>query len=195
MPSTTGLDLVTDTTDSEIILLIMKGKKSSYSVWAYMTKESKEGRRTKKVMTYRNINKRVIRLAKLGLIQEIKVDDPHSVNIHGRKDYKITLKGLECIIPQMIAYPEDIKTIIEYMDKFRVDKRSIGPVLAEKAASAFQSINQLSRFMDSPEIKEMYARKHMMEMKPLQDEVNKLRKEVEELHRVISPVSLVRKRK
>jgi hypothetical protein len=74
----------------------------------------------KKVMTYRNTNKRVTRLVKLGLLEEIK-SDAYMVNIHGRKDFRVSKKGIK----QLILYISDIELnynfklmpkIVEYLN-------------------------------------------------------------------------------
>ena len=94
-----------------------------------MKKEAKDGKRdasSRKVMTYRNTNKRVIRLAKLELLEEIKPDS-NTVNIHGRKDYKVTTKGLKHLIPNIMT-AEDARTITAYVDRFfkTVEKQAFG---------------------------------------------------------------------
>lgn len=170
------IDLGLDATDNEIILLVMKGRSSAYSVWTTMKKEAREKNLDRKVMTYRNINKRVIKLAKLGLIEEVTEPDVHAVNIHGRKDYKITVKGLECLIPHMMAYPEDVKSIIKHMDKFGVDKKVIGDLLKDRVRAIFESVNQFLRFMELPEIEAIYSRKRAAEMRLLQSSMVELGK-------------------
>lgn len=175
------IDLGLDTTDTEIILLVMKGRRSAYSVWTTMKKESREKNLDIKVMTYRNINKRVIKLAKLGLIEEETKLDVHAVNIHGRKDYKITTKGLECLIPHMMAYPEDVKNIIEHMDKFGVDKKVIGDLLKDRVRTTFESVNQFLRFMELPEIGAIYSKKRAAEMRLLRTAMTELDKELKSI--------------
>jgi hypothetical protein len=165
-----------DATDSEIILLVIKGRgsASAYAVWTSMKKEAREKNLDRKVMTYRNINKRVVKLAKLGLIEEIK-PDIQTINIHGRKDYRITVRGLESLIPHIMAYPKDVKTIIEHMDKFGLDKKVIGDLLSDRIHSTVESVNQFLRFMELPEIEAIYSRKRAAEMRLLQQEVEVLR--------------------
>ncbi len=95
--------------------------------------KSKEGE-GRKVMTYRNNNKRVIRLAELGLIDEIRSGAPNTVNLHGRKDYKVTRKGLEQLLPHVITHPDDVKGITEYNPAF-------GEMLVTKMTPMIKSTN------------------------------------------------------
>jgi hypothetical protein len=112
-----------------------------------MKKETEKKGLERKVMTYRNNNKRVIRLAKLGLIEEIK-PDAHTVNIHGRRDYKVTMKGLKYLIPYITSYPEpeDINVINEYMDKFGLNKKAFAERLFNRAESVIQSTDEYLRY-------------------------------------------------
>ena len=140
-----------DTSDREILLFITKGHTSSYSIWLAMKKtaaafkgnvgaESKI--ESKKVMTYRNNNKRVIRLAQLGLIEEIK-PSPHTVNIHGRKDYKVTQKGMEQLASYFLTHPDDVKIMDEYMGRFRLNKQAFGEMFMSMVTSAMKSTNEI----------------------------------------------------
>jgi hypothetical protein len=55
-------------------------------------------------------------LAKAGLIEETKIGKK---SIHGRKDYKVTMIGMEILIPYVIkTHPEIILTVFEYVDRF-----------------------------------------------------------------------------
>lgn len=94
----------------------------------------------KKVMTYRNNNKRVINLAQLGLIEEMR-PDAYTVNIHGRKDYKLTEKGLLCLWDHIITHPEDIKDIVEYVKKTKLDDRELTKLLNDRVVSTIYSVN------------------------------------------------------
>jgi hypothetical protein len=135
------LDL--DATDNEILLLVTKGCTSAYSVWTTMKKEAKDGNNNnnRKVMTYRNTNKRVLRLAKVGLLEEIK-SNPHTVNIHGRKDYKVSMTGLSCLMPRIMTQSADANSIISYMERFGLDKRAFGDLLISQVASRIDSATQ-----------------------------------------------------
>ena len=130
-----------DETDEEILLLLVtKGCTSAYSVWVTMKKEARDGKRdiNRKVMTYRNINKRVIRLAKLGLLEEIK-PDVHTVNIHGRKDYEVSKTGISYLMPHIMTHPGDANAIIMYMERVGLDKRAFGDLIISQVASRIDS--------------------------------------------------------
>ena len=89
-----------------------------------MKKTAKEQGQERKVMTYRNNNKRVIKLANLGLIKEIKqsANDPmHTVNIHGRKDYRVTMKGQNTLV-------NTATSVIKSTDEYLKSIRSIDPL-------------------------------------------------------------------
>lgn len=116
-----------------------------------MKKEAKDGNSNRKVMTYRNINKRVLRLAKVGLLEEIKADS-HTVNIHGRKDYKVSMTGLSCLMPHIMTQSGDANSIILYMERFGLDKRAFGNLLISQVASKIDSATQ-----DLESIKTIYT--------------------------------------
>lgn len=73
-------------------------------------------------MAYNNVNKRIMNLVKDGLLEEVKIGE----SIHGRKDFKLTMKGLEQLMPHVTAHPESAKTIHAYMDRFKLDKQAFG---------------------------------------------------------------------
>ena len=118
-----------DSTDKNIILLITKGYTSSYAIWAFMKKEAKEIGHGRRVMTYKNINTRVIKLFNAGFIEEVEQTGRPP---HGRIDYKVSMKGLEELIPDVLVHPEELKSVIEYMDKFGLDIVSFGLLLLKK---------------------------------------------------------------
>jgi len=129
-----------DLTDIEIMSLITKGYSSSYTIWSAMKKEAKERANGKKVMAYININKRVTELARMGLLEELKPDE-HAVNIHGRKDYKVTMKGMEQLVPYFLEHPEAIRDLTDYLNKVGLDKYQFAILLKEKYASATEALN------------------------------------------------------
>jgi hypothetical protein len=89
-------------------------------------------------MAYNNVNKRILNLAEEGLIEEAKISE----SIHGRKDFKLTIKGLEHLMPHIITHPEDAKMIIEYMDRFELNKQVFSDMLVSEVASMVNSANQ-----------------------------------------------------
>lgn len=107
-----------------------------------MKKKAKEKASDKRVMAYININKRITELANMGLLEEIK-PNVHTVNIHGRKDYKVTLKGLGRLMLQPILSPaEDVEVITTYMDRVGLDKRVFVNRLIDEIDSNLDFTNQ-----------------------------------------------------
>jgi hypothetical protein len=125
-----------DSFDKELILLVTKGYSSSYSMWAFM-KRNFQG----KVMAYINVNKRVTRLVKAGFLEEIRPGS-YTVNIHGRKDYKVTVKGMVQLIPHILTHHDEVKGLDQYMDKIALDKIKFTLSLLEGLASAMESVNE-----------------------------------------------------
>jgi hypothetical protein len=132
----------TDATDREIISFVTKGYSSSYSIWSAMKKEAKEKKLDRKVMTYRNTNKRVVRLSRLGLLEENK---PEVYSVHGKRDYKLTMKGLEQLIPYILNHLDAIEKLVEYMDRFELDKEEFGRVLKDKFSSMLETLTTFEK--------------------------------------------------
>jgi hypothetical protein len=140
-------DIDLDTTDKAIILLITRGYSSAYSIWARMKKYAKdkdivilmEGEDKGSVMTYKNINKRIIKLSKRGFLEEIKQATPNVPNLHGRKDYKLTQEGALCLQDHIIANPDDIRDIVGYLIKNQMDMRDFTKLLMDRLTSTIHS--------------------------------------------------------
>lgn len=143
---TVEIDL--DITDKAIVRLIAMGYSSAYSIWTMMKKYAKdegvvilmEEEDKKSVMTYKNINKRVIRLSRRRLIEEIR-PNPNTVNLHGRKDYKLTQKGALCLQDHIIAHPEDIRDIVGYLIKNQMDMQEFTKLMNDRVSSTIMSVN------------------------------------------------------
>ena len=103
-----------------------------------MEQESKKDKNVKKVLAYVNIHKRTINLSELGFIEEIKSD---LINMHSRRDYKVTLKGIEQLLPYFLVYPDEMKNMVQYMNKFKLDKKAFGNMLSNRAESMIKSMN------------------------------------------------------
>ena len=110
--------------DMELMLLVMRGYTSSYSLWNYAQENKTE---YIKPVAYKNVNQRFLRLARLGYIEEVKLGN----NPHRRIDYKLKIKGLEQLIPYLLTHPNEIENIVKYMDKFELDKELFGFQLVE----------------------------------------------------------------
>jgi hypothetical protein len=112
-----------------MILLITKGHTSSYSIWTAMTAEAKRKSKPDKVIAYKNIHQRALNLLKHGYLEEIKFD---LINMHGRRDYKLTLKGMKQLVPHLKQHPDNVKHLIEYMDKIKFRKELFINVLVDE---------------------------------------------------------------
>lgn len=74
---------------------------------------------------------------KIGALEEIK---PDAYTPHGRIDYKVTPKGLTHIIHYIIDHPEELQHIIEYMDKFKINKNLLREALRDRFYSEFRLV-------------------------------------------------------
>ena len=90
-----------------MILMVTKGHTSSYAIWMAMTEEAKKNSNPTKVIAYKNINQRALNLSIHGYFEEIKVD---LINMHGRRDYKLTLKGMKQLVPYIKTHPDHVKS-------------------------------------------------------------------------------------
>ena len=118
-----------DSTYRDIILLVTKGYTSSYAIWSAMNEEAKRKLKLKKSIAYKNVHQRALNLLKHGFLEEIKVD---LINMHGRRDYKLTLKGLKQLVPYIKAHPDHVKDLMEYMDKIKFREELFVNVLEDE---------------------------------------------------------------
>lgn len=107
------------------MLLVMRGYTSSYALWSYAQEKKTE---YIKPVAYKNVNQRFLRLARLGFLEETQLGN----NPHRRIDYKLTMKGLEELIPYILGHPDQLKSIVEYMDKFNLDTEAFSALLFNK---------------------------------------------------------------
>lgn len=103
-----------------------------------MENESKKNKNFKKALAYVNIHKRTINLSKLGFLEEIKSD---LINMHSRRDYKVTLKGIEQLIPYFLTHPDEVGNTVQYMNKFKIDKKTFGNLLSNKFKSMIKTMS------------------------------------------------------
>jgi hypothetical protein len=94
----------------------------------------------KSVMTYKNINKRVIKLSRRRFVEEIK-PSPSTINLHGRKDYKLTMKGALCLQDHIIANPDDIKEIVGYLIKNQLDMKEFTKLLNDRLTFTIRAVD------------------------------------------------------
>lgn len=149
--------------DMELMLLVIQNYTSSYSVWSYS-----QHNKTNyiKPVAYKNINQRFLRLTRLRFLEELQLDDKDK-NLRHRIDHKLTLKGLEALIPYIILHPKNIQTIIEYMDKFKMDKMTFGKLLNDRVQQTLNFARSFQRTIkNNPEFSEIYATsKHSLKPK------------------------------
>lgn len=136
-----GLPLV----DRKIIFQITQGNSSTYAVWVAMERESRMNQDEKRVMAYKNVHAHAINLAKEGYLEEVKVEGS---NMHGRRDYKVTTKGIEQLIIHCISHPKDIKSIDVYMDKMKLDIRPFTLALMEALGSLSYAVNLHQKYIE-----------------------------------------------
>ena len=92
----------------------------------------------KDAFSYKNIGKRFVRLAENSIIEETMLENVE--NLHGRKDYKVTMKGMEQLIPYIMTHPEDVRTINGYIKEFNLDKRLLLELLIDKFHSGLDTL-------------------------------------------------------
>ena len=123
--------------DNEFLRMITKGYTSAYAIHRVMKKEAEVNEKLK-VISYKNIAERMLRLVKDGLIEETEeIDGKRS--IHGRKDYKLTNKGALSLIPHIMTHPEDVKNISEYIVRFNLDKQAFENILVSNVVTSMES--------------------------------------------------------
>lgn len=137
--------------DIEFLKMITKGHASAYTIYAFMKKQA-EVNEKQKVISYKNVAERMLRLVKDGLIEEAEIDGKHQ-SIHGRKDYRLTWNGIMNLIPSLNK--EDIKTLIGYLSKTFGDESFGQGVVGILLLREFNDVNILldeySKHINIPE--------------------------------------------
>ena len=121
---------------------------SSYSIWSFMKVEAIRTGDTSRFMAYKNVNQRVVKLVNYGLLSKIKTAD---INIHGRKDYKLSDAGLTYLVPYFLAHPKKVKTLLRYMSEYELDIVRFGQLLRDGYTSAKETLNKYEFYMKSPD--------------------------------------------
>jgi hypothetical protein len=132
-----------DDTDKEFMRLITKDHSSAYAVWSAYKKEHGT-----KAMGYKNVNKRITKLLKAGFLEEIKPDS-YTVNIHGRKDYKLTVDGMEQVILNILMYPKEIQNIVRYMNQIGLDKQLLEARLQEGYRLMVEAVDEYQKITNT----------------------------------------------
>lgn len=100
-------------------------------------------------MVYKNANRRILLLAKAGVIEEVKYTERTP---HGRIDYKLTMDGLKQLMPYILTHPEEVENVVQYMDKFGINKKDFGELLVNKLGSIASAINEFYKQHDTREV-------------------------------------------
>jgi hypothetical protein len=126
-PTLIKLIKLLDAIDEEIVaIMVTRWRTSSYSIWAQMKADAqRKGEGATPVLHYKNVNKRVARLAKAGLLKEVFLG-VH--NVHGRRDFEVTILGLEHLIPYILTHTKEIEKIVDY-----TNKHGMNPALLKKS--------------------------------------------------------------
>lgn len=150
--------------DNEFLKMITKGHASAYTISAFMKEQQQEAatetdeKQKQKVISYKNVAERMLRLARDGLIEEAER------SLHGRKDYKLTIKGIEQLIFSDVIHKEDVKTIADYMDKYYYDSdgghHAIGYGLMIRFADASSLLSEYLEYIKHPELKPINRNKY-----------------------------------
>lgn len=125
--------------------MVTKWSTSAYTTWIKMNEEYGTD-----AFSYKNIGKRFVRLAENSIIEETKLENVE--NLHGRKDYKVTMKGMEQLIPYIMTHPEDVRTINGYIKKFDLDKRLLLELLIDKFHSGLDTLYVILLTVLTPKI-------------------------------------------
>lgn len=91
-----------DRKDEDILYYFKQGRTNAYQIWRQMNKDTNG-----KCIVYKNVYARMKQLALLGLLEPIPT--PYEINLHSRKDYRITQKAKNEIQKRIIRLMEIIK--------------------------------------------------------------------------------------
>lgn len=146
-----------------------------------MHKKAASAENSPKALAYKNINKRTVNLFRAGYLEEIKID---LVNMHGRKDYKVTIDGMEQLIPYLLLQSkmDDFKAIAEYVLKSGLDDQLFRSILANKINDILIAADNYCRFVhvelqipskDVRQIKIIDTKKPLMAALPISSQKKK----------------------
>lgn len=158
--------------DIEFLKMIIQDHTSAYAIHTFMKKQA-EVNEKQKVISYKNIAERMLRLVKDGLIEETtEMILFGKRSIHGRKDYRISEKGLEQLIFSTIIHKEDVKTIADYLDKYYHDDgghHCLGYWLMMRFADANVLLSTYMDYIGHPELKLVHRNKYDDTLTSLRD--------------------------
>ncbi|MGH9987065.1 MAG: hypothetical protein ACRD8W_24225, partial [Nitrososphaeraceae archaeon] len=132
----------------------------AYSVWAAMNKQTQgEG------LVYVNVKKRIRRMVNLGLLEPDRAKTKEG--IRGRKEFKLTTKGLEKLTDYFVSNYENVPSLVEYMDSYGIDmtRTVLGDLVMEKLHDTLNFFTFFIRTLkNNPEIAAVFANKFQEEM-------------------------------
>lgn len=175
--------------DRGFIWFIAMGNTSAYSVWLAM-KEEVEREEGIKMMAYKNVNKRIIKLGNLGLIEELR---PDKYSLHGRRDFRVTNEGMKQLILHILLHPNDVTKIIEYMDKYAMDKKTIANLLLRESHTIVETVSKFVKNTNLPELLGVFTPEGSEEYTEMQNAyeergkiIDDFNKRIDEIENVIS---------
>ena len=138
--------------DSEFLKMITRGHTSAYTIFTAMKKQAEVDEK-ERVITYKNIGERILRLARDGLIEVTETDER---SIHGRKDYQLTLNGIMNLMSSPLN-KEDVKMIIDYLSKISAGNESfsqgfVGTLLLTKLNDVNILLDEYAEHINIPEL-------------------------------------------
>lgn len=96
-----------DTVDEDILFCISSGMTNVYSIWSLMKDEAIATKNKERYMAYKNVRKRVMKLASEKIIENIILK--HTT--HRSKDYKISDNGMKKLEQRIQYHNECIKKL------------------------------------------------------------------------------------
>jgi hypothetical protein len=137
--------------DIDFLKKITQGHASAYKIHAAMKKQA-EVNEKQPMISYSNIAERMLRLARDGLIEVTQVD---TRSIHGRKDYRLTSKGIHALIfPDANTLQiKDAITLIDYLEKVYHDKQlTVGIIFLARFVTSHALLEAYCRYVGRPDL-------------------------------------------
>ena len=180
-----------DEIDAQFLTLITRGYYNSYAIYhQLMTEAEKKGTRT---MLYKNTNRRILLLAKTGVIEEIKYTERTP---HGRIDYKLTLKGFKALLSYMFSHPNEAECLARYVDDAGLDKAPIVDQVVKKLASTVDAANRFLTSLQTEADYTEFLRKHKSSQHDLEEALSReIRNTVERMRRLVESFNSISKDK
>ena len=137
-----------DDTDIRFLVLITSGYSNSFAIYRHMKTStgllSHKKAHKRKIMAYKNANRRILLLAQAGLIEEQKYTERTP---HGRIDYKLTMKGAEALLPYMLSVPSIVEDLAQYFAYSGLDIKVITESIVSRINPFLDSVNKYLSFL------------------------------------------------